>query len=216
MKRSDSVRLIPICLLALAPLLAALIAYQYLPARIPTHWDASGVITYSDRWFILPLSAISAVVTGLMFVTRRIDPKRENYTRFSDAYQTFILIFNVFMLAITLFVITESVRPGTLDAQVFVTVLVGILIVVCGNLMPKFKHNYFIGIRTPWTLANETVWYRTHRLCGVVWVIGGLVIVLSAFLPARVSLPVLLTAIAVLVLVPYIMSYVFFRREQGT
>ncbi|MGM9631201.1 SdpI family protein [Butyricicoccus sp.] len=245
MKRSGSVRLVLMWLLAFAPLLVVLIAYRHLPARIPTHWNSDGTITYGDRGYILPLGAISVIVTALLFVTRRIDPRRENYGRFSGAYQTFILLFNVFMLAMTLFVITESLRPGTLDVQVFVTVAVGImlamtlfviteslrpgtldvqvfvtvavgiLLAVCGNLMPKFKHNYFIGIRTPWTLASETVWYRTHRLCGVLWVIGGLVIVLSAFLPAAASVPVLLAAIAVLVLVPYVMSYVFFRREQA-
>lgn len=214
MKRSGSVRLVLMWLLAFAPLLVVLIAYRHLPAQIPTHWNSDGTITYGDCWSILPLGAISVIVTALLFVTRRIDPRRENYSRFSGAYQTFILLFNVFMLAMMLFVITESLRPGTLDVQVFVTVAVGILLAVCGNLMPKFKHNYFIGIRTPWTLASETVWYRTHRLCGVLWVVGGLVIVLSAFLPAAASVPVLLAAIAVLVLVPYVMSYVFFRREQ--
>lgn len=214
MKRSGSVRLVLMWLLAFAPLLVVLIAYRHLPAQIPTHWNSDGTITYGDRWSILPLGAISVIVTALLFVTRRIDPRRENYSRFSGAYQTFILLFNVFMLAMMLFVITESLRPGTLDVQVFVTVAVGILLAVCGNLMPKFKHNYFIGIRTPWTLASETVWYRTHRLCGMLWVVGGLVIVLSAFLPAAACVPVLLAAIAVLVLVPYVMSYVFFRREQ--
>ncbi|HIV68729.1 MAG TPA: SdpI family protein [Candidatus Butyricicoccus stercorigallinarum] len=216
MKRSASVTFALLWLLALAPLAAALLAYPHLPAQIPTHWNADGTITYGARRFILLFGAISVAVTALMFLTRRIDPRRENYSRFSGAYLGFVAILNVFLFAVTLFVLTESLRPGTCDVAVFLTAACGILIAACGNLMPKIKQNYFIGVRTPWTLASETVWYRTHRLCGVVWVIGGLFIVLSAFLPSAASVPVLLTAVAALILVPYAASYLFFRREGGT
>lgn len=200
---------------ALLPLIVILIAYSSLPDQIPKHWDASGNVTYADRWIILPMAALAPIVTALMFLTRRIDPKRENYNRFSASYELFIVLFNLFMLCMILFVIVESLRPGTLEVQTFILVLVGILIAVSGNMMPKFKHNYFIGIKTPWTLASKTVWYHTHRLGGFLWVIGGLGFIISAFLPSAIAYPLILIDCAVIILVPYITSYLFFKKERS-
>lgn len=201
--------------LALAPLLIAAVVYRSLPDQIPVHWDLNGTVSTGPKATIWLTSSLGVIVTAGMLFTRHIDPKRENYSRFAGAYETFLVVFNLFMLAMNLFTLTETFRPGTLDAQVFVMVLVGILFAVIGNLMPKFKHNYFIGIRTPWTLASETVWYRTHRLCGPLWVIGGLMMLLAAFLPATAAITVTLADVAVLVVIPYVMSYLWFKEEQN-
>ena len=199
---------------ALLPVLVVLCTYHLLPEQIPQNWDFNGTVTYGERWMILPLSAMGVLFTVLAPLLQHIDPKRENYSRFAPTYHLFFIILNLFILCMTLLVIIESLRPGTLQVQTFVLVLVGIFITVCGNVMPKFKHNYFIGVKTPWTLASETVWYRTHRLCGGLWVIGGLILIVCAFLPSKLVFPAFLIDLFTISIIPCIASYLFFKKEQ--
>lgn len=204
-----------IWLLALLPLVAAAVVYQRLPAEIPLHWGINGEVDNTGaRWIILPLASIGLLCTALFFVTRYIDPKRKNYARFTGAYEMYLAVFNLFMLAITLATLVEALYPGTCDMKMVVIIGIGLLFTVIGNLMPKFKHNYFLGIRTPWTLADETVWYRTHRLGGVLWFIGGIVMIFGAFLPNVWSFAVVLCDVFVIALIPTVMSYVWFRRQN--
>ena len=201
--------------IALLPVLIALFAYPHLPEQIPLSWGFDGDVSCGARWSILPLSAAGVLITALAPVFRRIDPKKSNYDRFSGAYSSFILLFDVFILCMTLLTLTEAFRPGTLPVETFVLAAVGVLITVCGNLMPKFKHNYFIGVRTPWTLASETVWYRTHRLCGMLWVIGGILLIVGAFLPSPFSYWLVLADCVLICVVPIAASYWYFKKEQS-
>ena len=78
--------------------------------------------------------------------------------------------------------------------------------------MPKFKHNYFIGIRTPHTLANETVWYMTHRFAGKLWFIGGILMALTAFLPGQIKLLLFLALAVLLAILPFFYSLCAYKK----
>lgn len=148
MKRNISIiKLVLLWVLAFLPLIVVLLCYRRLPAEIPTHWGIDGrADTTGARWTMLILAGLGPVCTAGMFFIRRIDPKKENYSRFSNAYEIFILVFNLFILVIISAAWAEILYPNTIGISA------GVLITVTGNIMPKFKHNYFIGIRTPWTL----------------------------------------------------------------
>lgn len=200
---------------AFLPIFIAAVLYSRLPDRIPLHWSIDGTVgSYGSRIALLGLSCIGLLCTILCRVLRRFDPKHENYARFSNAYDTVFIALNLVFLAMTLFTTAQAVYPGSISAQTFVCTVIGFLFVVIGNLMPKFKHNYFLGIRTPWTLASETVWYHTHRLSGIVWFLGGLLIILSGFLPPQIGTVVLIVDIVVLIAVPTAASYLWYRKER--
>ena len=99
---------------------------------------------------------------------------------------------NAFRLALALFVLIlqgvtlyAAFYPDGLDVSRIIAACVGALLCVAGNYMPKFRHNYFCGIRTPWTLASETCWRRTHRFAGPLWFWGGLALAAGQLFPLR-------------------------------
>ena len=94
------------------------------------------------------------------------------------------------------------------------SLLLGILLVVLGNMMPKLKINYMIGFKTPWTLSNETVWLKTHRLAGKLWFAGGFVMMAGSLLPisSQLALLYLLGCASLITLIPCIYSYIIFKR----
>ena len=145
----------------------------------------------------------------------RIDPKRSNYEKFSGAYAAFRLAFALFFCLLQGVILYSAFHPEGLDVGRILTSAVGMFLCVIGNFMPKFKHNYFIGIRTPWTLASESVWYTTHRMAGPLWVAGGLFLFALGFLASSaVTYRLLLGVIAVLVAVPFLYSFLQYRREK--
>lgn len=201
---------------ALLPLVLVLCCLPTLPDAIPMHWNVSGQV---DRWggrysaFLVPLLTLG--LGAVLVALPAIDPKRDNYEKFGTAYRAFRLVFNLFMLGMTGITLYAAYRPNVVKTGVLVPVAVGALFCVLGNYMPKFKHNYFVGIKTPWTLASESVWRSTHRLAGVLWVAAGLFFIVGAFvLPGPLLYNAVMAVILTMVLVPIVYSYLAFRREE--
>jgi uncharacterized membrane protein len=92
---------------------------------------------------------------------------------------------------------------------------VGLLFVMLGNYLSRVQPNWFLGIRTPWTLSSDQVWRKTHRIGGAFFVIGGIGMVAAAFVPPAMVFPVLIAIVTLVAVVPVVLSYVFWRREQG-
>lgn len=102
------------------------------------------------------------------------------------------------------------------DVGQFVLVSIGILIAITGNYMNSIKPNYFIGIRTPWTLENPDVWKKTHRFASKLWIIGGVLMTISAFTPfLKDSLFVIVGAVLILAVIPFIYSYRLFNKLKN-
>ena len=95
-------------------------------------------------------------------------------------------MFVVLMGALHLMTLSAAIGYEFIKVDNGVKLIIAVLFTVIGNLMPKFKHNYFIGIKTPWTLASEEVWFATHRLGGKLWFYGGLIMIIFSFIPGAV------------------------------
>src|SRR5699024_2527521 len=118
-------------------------------------------------------------LTILLDVTRKIDTRRDNYKKFEKNFGGIKAAVCLLLLLVQL--ITPAVCLCIdIQVQIVLPVRVGILFIYLGNMMPKFKHNYFVGIKTPWTLADPDVWFQTHRFSGKIWCGGGFFIILSA------------------------------------
>ena len=190
-------------------------AYPRLPPTVATHWNLRGTPDgFSSRGLavaIMPLLIVG--MTGLFNVLPKIDPRRENYARFLTSYWLIANAVIVFMLVAHAMIIASglgfSVRVDRL-----MPVGIGLLFVFLGNYLTRVEPNWFVGIRTPWTLSSDTVWRKTHRTGGWLMVIGGVVLAIGAFLPHGAFLPLLVVTILLVALIPIVQSYVLWKREQ--
>ena len=195
-------------------LAAAAALYSRLPDTVPTHWNMHGEVDDTMAKFpgvFLP-SLMAIVLWFLLPLLRKIDPRRASYEKF-DA--TFFLIVNLvcvmmavvegLILAIGLGMKVDMVRTSMLS--------VGIMFIVLGNYMPRIRSNWWMGIRTPWTLDNEEVWRRTHRFAGRAFVVGGLITCVSTMLPSEASSVIAVAAMVVASLLPVVYSYLIWRNE---
>ncbi|MEJ2678297.1 MAG: SdpI family protein [Gemmatimonadota bacterium] len=198
-----------------ASLVFAVVVFPSLPARIPTHWNIHGQVDgWMARWpgaFLLPV--VGGAVWLLLFGLRRIDPRRSHYERFN---QTYWLILNIMSVYFALFtVLSLGVALGwPIDMTRAVLLIVAVLFIALGNYLPRIRSNWWIGIRTPWTLESEEVWRKTHRLGGRLFVIGGLVAVVGAVLPPPFQAWVAIAGLLLAGLIPVVYSYFAFRRSR--
>ena len=198
-----------------AMVLVTLIVWHGLPERIPTHWNARGEVNgYSSRplgAFLVP--SIALVIWLLLPLLRKLDPRNANYERFDE---TFFLIVNFMILFMALMhgLMLGAALGWGVDMSRATLALIGFLFIVLGNFLPRIRSNWWMGVRTPWTLENERVWKETHRLAGWTFVAGGTVSVLSMFLPAPLRFPVGFAALMCGGFVPVVWSYVLWRRYR--
>jgi len=212
----DIVRDWPALAVIFISLAAGAVLHPYLPERIPSHWNIKGEVdAYSSRfWGAFGLPLLAAGIYLLMTFLPAIDPRRENYKKFAGAYRLikFALVF--FMCGLYLLVIFSALGYR-LPVDRLVAAAVSLLILVFGSLMGQLQHNYFVGIKTPWTLASENVWQKTHRLGGRLWVIAGLVGLLASPIGGITSGVVLALSLGTALIVPIVYSYVEFRRQNA-
>jgi uncharacterized membrane protein len=203
-------------LLALAGVAASLALYPRLPETMAVHWDMDG---NPNGWMPRPFGAFFGpvfllVLWALMRVLPRIDPREQNYARFGDAYETIVGASLLLVLVTHGIVLAEALGHHTPVARL-VTALVGALFVVIGNVMPRMRPNWWFGVRTPWTLSNDRVWARTHRLAGFSMTAAGVAMIATALvLPSQFGIPVLLAATAAATVGPAVYSYLTWKREQ--
>ena len=190
-------------------------AWPRLPDVITTHWGFDGKPNgWSPRWVAAVLLPLFLLALPLIFrVLPRIDPKGENYSKFSDA---FWLIGNsvVLFLAGVHVVVLLNAMGYPVDMNLVIGVGVGLLFTVMGNYLGKVQPNWFMGVRTPWTLASEQVWRKTHRTAGWLFVGAGLFIAVAAFIPSVSVGAVMVVAIVIAAIIPVVQSYVLWKREQ--
>lgn len=202
------------------PIVYLAVVYTQLPPQVPLHFNAEGQPDrFGDRstflWYMVLLQVISV---GLYFLIRflpEIDPKKRiKYSRHVLVQISYAVV--TFMSALAVFLIYGTVR-GRMHLDVhYLFAGIALLMAYLGNLFNNLKPNYFVGIRTPWTLENETVWKKTHQLGGRLWLGGGLILALAClFAPVSWTSGIFAVGVAVLVLIPVVYSYMVFKKIAG-
>jgi uncharacterized membrane protein len=151
-------------------------------------------------------------LTALFAVLPRIDPLRKNYEKFGDYYEGFILVFAAFLFFIQLQIILWG-RGIYMSPNLTLPILMGFLFIYIGFLMEHTEPNWFVGIRTPWTLSSERVWKKTHDRGGTLFKLAGMVSMIGAIAGVYAWLFIIVPALAVAAYT-VVYSYVEFRREQ--
>jgi len=213
-KPSLKTEIVPIALIALS-VIASFYFYAHFPAQVATHWGFDGT---PNGWsstgfaaFFFPILNLGMYV--LFLSIPYLDPKKERYAEFSKAYHIF-KAFIVALLTIVYFMVGLSGIGYYVPVGTITPILVGALFIIIGNYMSKFKSNWMMGVRNPWTLSSEVIWNKTHRLAGRIFILAGLAMATEAWLPLWLQLPVFIIIIAAVALVPNIYSYILFRAEQ--
>lgn len=188
--------------------------YDRLPDPVPTHWNRHGV---ADGFTPKPFGAFLApavvlVLVSLLAAIPRMSPEGFKVDAFERSYNTIALASTALVGTILSTSILEGAGIAALRIDFVVLFGLGLLLAVIGNLMGKMSRNFFVGIRTPWTLANEEVWLRTHRVGGKIFVAGGLLLSVAAF--TGTTLVILLPVVIALAVVPMVYSYFVYRKLQ--
>lgn len=205
----------PLLLLVAVPFAYLGLIWNDLPEQVPLHWNLQGEV---DRWgsrselWLIPV--VTTVLIYIIFLlVPHIDPKKRIAEMGSKYTQLkFLMVAAMAALAVVILHMTES---GGSASATPVLVVVGLLMAVLGNYMKTIKPNYFIGIRTPWTLESPEVWSRTHRLGGMLFFLGGLLMIAVALLldsAAAFHATIIMAVTVSLVTILY--SYLIYRRTS--
>lgn len=192
------------------------VTYPNLPDRIPVHWNIAGEI---DRWsdtsfmsvFQLPLVALGMYV--LFMVMPYFDPKQRNVYRSKDLYFAALDMLSLLFALIFAGSLAAAFNPS-LAIDKLVMVGVGMMLAVIGNYMGRAKRNWTVGARFSWTLADDEVWAKTNRLAGRLFMLAGLISVVSVFASAPWNFIVMLTAVLATVPITYVYSMLLYRKKH--
>jgi len=188
--------------------------YPALPDRVVSHWNAAGQADgyISKFWGLGLIPLIMTACIALFTVIPRIDPLKMNYEKFRNYYEGFILLFILYLLAVQVQIILWSSGYQVSPNRTF-PLLFGILFIYIGFLLEHAEQNWFVGIRTPWTLSSEAVWKKTHAIGGKLFKIAGIVsfvgLLFRDFAIWFILVPVLAVAVFT---VAY--SYFAFQKEK--
>lgn len=184
-------------------------------ARVPIHWGLNGQPNgWAPKWVALAIMPITIlVIGGILAGLPYIDPRRPNLVRSSTAY-LWIASAAIAVITVAHIASIAAVLGAKVDIGRIVAFIVGGMFAVIGNFLGKTRSNWFMGIRTPWTLSSERSWTRTHRLAGYLFVAAGLVSVLLALVaPPRVLMWGLLGSLGLAALIPVVYSYFAWRDD---
>jgi uncharacterized membrane protein len=184
-----------------------------MPERMASHWGFSGEVNgYTNKFlglFLMPL--LSCAMFLFFWILPKIDPLKTNIEKFRKYFDAFIVLIIIFLFYIYLLTIFWNLGARFNIGQLMSPAL-GALLYYCGLLIEKTKRNYFIGIRTPWTLSNDVVWDKTHKVGGKLFKTAGSLAVLGVFFPDQAFFLVMIPILAATIF-SVIYSYVAYRQE---
>lgn len=199
--------------IVLASIVLSIYFYQNFPEIVPIHWNVAGQAdNFGSKAFGAFMFPVLLIAIYILFeLLPKIDPRKERYVEFAKVYS---IIKTVMMLVLFgVFVISGLNSLGyTVSVSFWVPFMIGLMFIVLGNYLGKIRNNYFVGIKTPWTLANEEVWNKTHRLGGKLFILAGVVMLLMDFVPVPLRLPLLLVVVGVAAILPIVYSYFLYRK----
>jgi len=199
--------------LVLVSFTVSLYSYPLMPEKIAIHWNLQGQVDgYASKFpglFILPSLLVGIV---LLFITiPRVDPLKENIEKFRKHYDDFCILLSAFIVFVHLYVILWNIGIKV-GPNIVLPLGFGLLFFYCGILCENAKRNWFIGIRTPWTLSSERVWEKTHKIGGRLFKGCGIISIAGLLFPSHATyfilIPVMFTAAFLIVF-----SYLEYQKE---
>ncbi len=204
---------LPLLIIALIPIIYLNFIWNQLPQKVPMHWNINGEIDrYGNKielyWIslLLPLSVLL-----MMNIIPLIDPKNK-IQKMGKKYKNLKLFLVIFMSGLSLIIILTAKNKALIKPS-YIFIMLSFLIICFGNYMKTIKPNYFIGIRTPWTLENPKVWKITHQKASKLWFLGGILMMISLLIfTKRIGIIIFFIISLILVLYPTWFSYRYYKK----
>ena len=212
MMKQNKFKLIVSSVVILLPVLAGLLMWDMLPDSMATHWGANGEADgFSSKAFAIfvpPLIILAGHWFCMMFTLK--DPKNKDQS--SKMFDMLMWIMPVVSLVTSgmMYMIALGYTTGV---DVWVRVLLGVMFLVMGNYLPKCKQNHTVGVKVPWTLQSEENWYKTHRFTGRLWVVSGLIILATIYVPMENIMWVFVALVMIAGFLPMLYSYLYYRKQ---
>ncbi len=204
---------IPIITVVALPFIYLAYIWNKLPEKVPIHWNIKGEI---DRFgnkselLLIPI-LLPLLIYIILLIIPKIDPKNR-IRKMCNKYQQMKILLTTFMSILALFII-YSAKNQSFANNNYIVLLIGLVYIILGNYLKFIKVNYFIGIRTPWTLESEIVWEKTQKLGGKIWFIGGILIVfLSLLLDKQLAFILFIIITVIIIVTPVIYSYLLYKK----
>jgi len=206
-------RELPLILIVFMPFVYLALIWKKLPEKVPMHWNIKGEIDrYGEKTELLLIPILLPLLTYLIFlIVPKIDPKNKINKMGNKFYQLKFFL-TLLMSILALFIIYTAKNQSFANPN-YILLLIGILYIILGNYFKTIKPNYFIGIRTPWTLENEIIWKETHKFGGKMWLIGGIIVVITSLtLEKQLNFILFMIITGIITVIPITYSYFKFKN----
>ena len=206
--------IITLVLIALA-LLAGALLWDQLPDQMASHWNVNDQVNgYISRfWGVFLMPLVTLGMFALFLVVPNIDPLKANIAQFRGTFNVFIALIVAFKLYIHGLTLAWSLGYQDFKMSAAMLPFMGILFIAIGYLLRKAKRNFFIGIRTPWTLSSDSVWDKTHQLGSVLFMLSGAFAILGGFFGGMTAFWLMFVPLIGSSLFLVIYSYILYRSE---
>ncbi len=199
---------LPLIGIVLIPFIYLAYIWKKLPEKVALHWNIEGEVDrYGDKSELILIPILLPLLIYVLFmIIPKIDPK-DKLKHMGKKYNVLKTVLTVFMSVLSMIIIYTALNESFYNPN-YIFLMIGVLFAILGNYFKTIRANYFIGIKTPWTLENETVWKETHKLAGKIWFIGGLVIIFGSLILEKTANTVLFAITTVTItLIPVVYSY---------
>lgn len=194
----------------------SLSVYGRLPEQMASHWNTTNQVDgYISRFwgaFLMPVISVGMLL--LFLVIPQIDPLKANIAKFREYFNAFIVLIIGFMVYMHILTMLWNLGYDRFNMGAAMLPAMGLIFIFAGIMMRQAKRNFFIGIRTPWTLSSDHVWDETHRLGSILFIASGILALFGAFFPDYaiwfIMVPVLGSTLFLLVY-----SYILYQRETN-
>lgn len=205
---------IGIVLIALA-LLAGIVLWNQLPDQMASHWGTNDQVDgYMPKfWGVFLMPIITTGLLVLFLLVPAMDPLKANIAQFRESFNWFIVLIVAFMLYIHGLTLAWSLGYQGFKMSAAMLPFMGILFIAIGSMLRKAKRNFFIGIRTPWTLSSDSVWEKTHQLGSTLFMVSGVSAIIGGFFGGMTAFWLMFVPLIGSSLFLVIYSYVLYRGE---
>jgi uncharacterized membrane protein len=202
-------------ILIVIAVIAGAVLWNQLPDQMASHWNANDQVdgTMPKFWGIFMMPLITLGMTILFLVIPNIDPLKANIAKFRESFNIFIVLIVAFMLYIHALTLAWSLGNTNFKLSAAMLPFMGILFIAIGFMLRKAKRNFFIGIRTPWTLSSDSVWDKTHQLGSLLFMISGAFAIIGGLFGGITAFWLMFVPLIGSTLFLVVYSYVLYRNE---
>ena len=207
--------IIALSLIAVA-IIAGLALWNKLPDQMPSHWNVNDEVdgTMPRFWGVFLMPLVTLGMFALFILIPNIDPLKANVAQFRETFNLFIVFIIAFMLYIHALTLAWSLGYNNFKMSAAMLPLIGVLFIFIGYMLKKAKRNFFIGIRTPWTLSSDTVWDKTHQLGSILFMLSGAFAIIGGFFGGMLAFWLMFVPLIGSTIFLMVYSYVLYRNEM--